>query len=102
VARIETGRQKGALRLRRLQAGDRISYRGIHRKVSDLLVNAKVPLWDRVNALAVADSEKVLAVLSPAGVFETDPTGEEPLYARLSAAQPPSAPSGGSGLVLPS
>ncbi|MCK9519614.1 MAG: tRNA lysidine(34) synthetase TilS [Dehalococcoidia bacterium] len=100
-ARVDTGRQKGALRLRRLVPGDRMRYHGLDRKVTDILANAKVPAWERVNAVAVADSEKVLTVVTADRAFETDPSGEEPLYLRLTGAQP-AAPGNGSRLVLPS
>lgn len=99
VARVDTGSQKGALRFRRLQPGDRMRYHGIYRKVSDIMSNEKLPAWERRNAVVVADSEKVLTVLTPSAAFESDPSGEKPLYVRLEPAKP--AGPGATRLVLP-
>lgn len=99
VAKIDTGNQKGALRFRRLQPGDRMRFRGIHRKVSDIMSNEKLPGWDRRNAVAIADSEKVLTVLTASAAFESDPVGDRPLYVRIEPAKP--AGPGAAKLVLP-
>lgn len=99
-ARIDISQQKGALRLRQVATGDRMTYHGIERKVSDVFANAKVPAWDRASAVAIADSARVLAVVSAAGTFETDSTGDDVFYLRLTTPQPPSAPA--ARLELPS
>lgn len=99
-ARIDVARRKGALRLRPLVTGDRMTHHGIERKVSDIFANAKVPAWDRAAAVAVADSARVLAVLAAGGTYEADSAGEDVLYARLTTPQPPSSPA--ARLELPS
>ena len=62
-------------------------FHGLERKVSDVLANARVPRWDRVSAVAVADGKWVHAVLSAAGVFEADRLGspDDALYVRLTS-----------------
>ncbi|MGE5597444.1 MAG: tRNA lysidine(34) synthetase TilS [Hyphomicrobiales bacterium] len=100
LAAIDTAGQKGALRGRQLQPGDRMIYHAIDRKVSDVLANAHVPSWNRLGALAIADSARVLAVLTSAGTFEADRSGggDDLLYVRVSPAQQQQPPR----LTLPS
>ncbi|MCC7362740.1 MAG: tRNA lysidine(34) synthetase TilS [Dehalococcoidia bacterium] len=91
VAAIDTSAQKGALRLRALAPGDRMTYHRIDRKVADVFANAKVPAWERIGAVAIADSARVHAVLTAAATFEADHSGsgEGLLYVRLGAAPRP-------------
>jgi tRNA(Ile)-lysidine synthase len=63
---------EGALRARPLEHGDRIRYHGIERKVADVFANAKLPSWERVGALAIADSVRVHAVLTANAAIEAD------------------------------
>jgi tRNA(Ile)-lysidine synthase len=85
VAAIPAEAVRGALRVRALRPGDRIRYRAIDRKVADLLSNEKVPVWDRRTAIAIADSERVVAVLTASGVFVADGSQDDALYVRAVA-----------------
>lgn len=87
TAAVATERVRGALRLRPLQPGDRMHYRGMARKVSDILSNAKVPAWERVGMVALADSAGVLALFGSAGVIGDREPGPDALYVRLEQAQ---------------
>lgn len=79
--------QRGALRIRSILPGDRIRYHGMHRKVSDLLANEKVPRWVRARAAVIADAVSVRAVLAATGAFEMDRDPDaDVLYVRLSLA----------------
>lgn len=105
VARIDTSSQKGALRIRGLAPGDRILYHRLVRKVADVLANAKVPAWERLGAVAVADGSRVHAVFTAAHTFEADhqPGVRTLLSVRLSPAAPaaPARREGPPGLALP-
>ena len=77
----------GALRIRPLQPGDRMAYHGIERKVADVFATERTPRWDRASSVALADRERVRAVISASGVFEADrPDEADLLYVRLSSA----------------
>jgi len=76
---------KGALRARPLQPGDRITWHGVERKVSDLLVNEKVPFWERPGMVAVADSAHLLGLFGATRTFVADMQGEPGLWVRLAA-----------------
>ncbi|MCC6960046.1 MAG: tRNA lysidine(34) synthetase TilS [Dehalococcoidia bacterium] len=52
----------GVLKARSLQPGDRMPIRGMNRKVADILVNEKVPAWERAGAVVLADSAGVVAL----------------------------------------
>ncbi len=80
---------RGALRARALQPGDRILFHGHHRKVQDLLVNEKVPAWERVGMVVVTDSTGVLAMFGATRTFTADFAGDAALWVRLSAIQQP-------------
>lgn len=77
---------RGALRARQLVAGERIRYHGIDRKVSDLLVNGKVPLWDRRDLVAIADADRVLGLIGPRTSFSADTEGEPALWVQVTPA----------------
>ena len=62
----------GVLKLRSLDLGDRIRFRGVNRKVSDLLVNEKVPSWERSGMVVVSDGEGVLALIGATTTFVRD------------------------------
>jgi tRNA(Ile)-lysidine synthase len=85
VARIDASALQGALRVRPLRPGDRIVFRGLERRVSDLLANAKVPTWERAQAVAIADSARVHAVLTASRVFDAAPTEDAAWFVQLSA-----------------
>jgi tRNA(Ile)-lysidine synthase len=80
--RVDASALKGALRVRPLVPGDRILYHGIERKVSDLLVNEKVPAWERLGLIAIADSERVHAVIGASKELGAD-VGDSVLYVRV-------------------
>ena len=77
---------RGALRARQVAAGDRIRYHGLDRKVSDLLVNEKVPLWDRRELVAIADADRVLGLIGPRTSFSADTEGEPALWVQVTPA----------------
>jgi tRNA(Ile)-lysidine synthase len=84
VAALATGAVRGALRARSLLPGDHLAWRGLRRKVSDLLVNEKVPAWERPGALVIADAEGPLAVFTARHVFAGG-RGTPDLWVRLAA-----------------
>jgi tRNA(Ile)-lysidine synthetase-like protein len=92
---VDGGALSGALRVRTLRPADRIAFRGTSRKVADVFANEKVPAWDRSAAIAIADGERVRAVLGPGVVFDAGIEGEDALYVRVTAATPPAE--GGAG-----
>lgn len=85
VLAVGEGAARGALRVRPLQPGDRITWHGMTRKVSDLLVNEKVPAWERVAIVALADSTRVLGLFTATRVFSADPAGAPALWVRLTS-----------------
>lgn len=82
LAVVDSSRLKGALRVRMLQAGDRTHYRGMARKVSDVLINAKVPAWERRGLIAIADSGGVVAIVGSTVDLGAVVTEAEALYVR--------------------
>ena len=63
--------------------------RGHHRKIQDLLVNEKVPTWERKGMVAVTDSSGVLALFGATRTFTADFEGGPGLWVRLSAIPQP-------------
>ncbi len=88
TAAVPTDAIEGALRLRALRPGDRLRYRGVRRKVSGVLKNARVPAWDRRELVAIAGREDVVALLGPNVAIADGRPGEDCYYFRL-APQPP-------------
>lgn len=88
---LTAGAAQGALRVRSLQPGDRITWRGVERKVSDLLVNEKVPAWERLGMVALADSGRLLGLFGATRTFVADMAGEPELWVRLAAIPQPRA-----------
>lgn len=87
VAAVDSKAVQGVLKLRSLAAGDRIELRGVTRKVSDLLVNEKVPAWERPGIVVLADLAGVVALFGARGTFVRD--GADPdLWVKLSAIAP--------------
>jgi tRNA(Ile)-lysidine synthase len=80
--RIDSSALQGALRVRPLVAGDRILYHGMERKVSDLLVNEKVPAWERLGLIAIADSERVHSIIGASKELGAEES-ESALYVRV-------------------
>ncbi|GMV85812.1 MAG: hypothetical protein AMXMBFR80_16670 [Dehalococcoidia bacterium] len=85
VLPLGEGAARGALRARPPKPGDRIRWHGMTRKVSDLLVNEKVPTWERPGIVALADSARVLGLFTATRVFPADAEGEPGLWVRLVA-----------------
>ncbi len=85
VIALAAGTAKGALRVRPLPPGERMIWRGVERKVSDLLVNEKVPIWERPGVVAVADSARLLGLFGATRTFVADMPGEPGLWVRLAA-----------------
>ncbi len=83
VVAIDVGGQKGALRARPVLPGDRIWYRGMERKLSDVLVNAKLPTWERQGMVAIADSRRVLGLFGATTAIGEAAPGEGTLHVRL-------------------
>lgn len=87
VAALDSGTIRGVLRLRSLAPGDRITFRGVRRKVSDLLGNEKIPAWERPSLIALVDAEGVIALFGARGTFVRDGAGAD-LWVKLSAIAP--------------
>jgi tRNA(Ile)-lysidine synthetase-like protein len=81
-ARVDASALRGALRVRPLQPGDRIVYHGLERKASDLLVNEKVPAWERLGLIAIADSHVVHAIIGASKELGA-PESESALYVKV-------------------
>ncbi len=81
VAPVPTDGLRGALRARQLQPGDRLRWRGLERKLSDLFVNEKVPAWERPGAIVIADAAGPVAVFTATRAFSAD--GTPGLWVRL-------------------
>ncbi|HUH13795.1 MAG TPA: tRNA lysidine(34) synthetase TilS [Longimicrobiales bacterium] len=82
VVTIDRERAKGVLRGRPLLPGDRMWRGGELRSVQKVLINAKVPRWERDGLVAVASGEAVAAVLgAPVGVNPVA-AAEQRLYLR--------------------
>jgi tRNA(Ile)-lysidine synthase len=54
---------RGVLRARSLQPGDRMVHHGVNRKCSDVLLQERVPRWERHGAVAITDADGVIGVL---------------------------------------
>lgn len=80
--RVDASALRGALRVRPLQPGDRIVYHGLERKASDLLVNEKVPAWERLGLIAIADSHVVHAIIGASKELGA-PESESALYVKV-------------------
>lgn len=86
---IASSAAHGALRIRPLTRGDRIQFRGYRRLVSDLLVNEKVPAWERRSAIAIADAEGPLAIVTAERAFLADDAAPDPdLWLRIVPLRP--------------
>ncbi len=86
TAVVSQGTLQGAIRVRALQTGDRMRYHGSSRKVSQVLADAKVPAWSRMGAVALADSEGVVALFTSAGVIADPASGDDALYIQVGPA----------------
>lgn len=62
----------GLVKLRSVLPGDTIRWHGKTRHVSDLLVNQKVPQWERPSIVALADGAGILALFGASGVYARD------------------------------
>jgi tRNA(Ile)-lysidine synthetase-like protein len=74
----------GALRVRQVRDGDRMMYRRIERKVTDVLSTARVPRWERPGIIAVADGSRLLALLGASRTVCEPHRTEDVLYVRVS------------------
>jgi len=93
TATVSPSGAKGALRIRPLQPGDRIRRPGGATKVKDILASKKVPRWEREGLLAIADSERVLALVGgPEKLAIRAAGGDDALYIRVTNIRPPSPP----------
>ncbi len=72
VVRIAASEAMRGLSLRTVRPGDRMQRHGHTRKVADLYSAERVPTWERSGAVAIANGERVLALLTASGVFEAD------------------------------
>jgi tRNA(Ile)-lysidine synthase len=77
------------LRLRTRRAGDRIALPGGTKKVSDLLIDAKVPRRDRDRTLLLCDAARVLWVAGVRQAAGTWPSGSVGVEARLRVVEAP-------------
>lgn len=84
VVAVDSAACAGALRVRPVEPGDRIAWHGMERKVSDLLINEKVPAWERTGMVAIADGKGVVALFGARHTFVRD-ASEPDLWIRLTA-----------------
>ncbi len=84
-ARVDGTALKGALRVRPLVPGDRICLNGMGRKVSDVLVNEKVPAWERLGLIAISDSTVVHALIGASKELGA-PESDDALYVKVDQA----------------
>lgn len=93
---VPADRIEGALRLRPLNPGDRMVYRGYRRKVSGILrKTARVPAWDRPGLVALAGREDVVAILGSNVAIADGCEGDDCYYFRLAPPPPPLRVDGG-------
>lgn len=85
VIAISDDGRAGALRARPLVPGERMLFRGARRKISDLLVDARVPVWERAGMVAISDSEHVLGIFGATQTLVADVAGAPGLWVRLTA-----------------
>ena len=85
VIAISDDGRAGALRARPLRPGERMLFRGARRKISDLLVDARVPVWERAGMVAISDSEHVLGIFGATQTLVADVAGAPGLWVRLTA-----------------
>jgi tRNA(Ile)-lysidine synthetase-like protein len=88
ICRLDRAKIEGALRARSVREGDRMPYRRIERKVSDICGAAHIPRWERAGMVAIADAGRVLALFSAGKVFDEPPQSEDAFYVRLVRADP--------------
>lgn len=89
VLAVEPGSYRGLLRVRPVGRGDRIRYHGHRPRVSDVLINQKVPRWDRPGAIAITDADGVVALVGAFGVIADVPADlDEALHLRVRPAAP--------------
>lgn len=88
VFTLAPGSYRGLLRIRPPQDGDRIRYHGMRRRVSDLFINRKIPRWERLGVIAIADADGVVALIGAFGIL-ADPVADldSALHIRITAAQ---------------
>ncbi|MGE0598364.1 MAG: tRNA lysidine(34) synthetase TilS [Dehalococcoidia bacterium] len=84
VVAVDSSACSGAFRVRPLEPGDRLLVNGLERKVSDLLINEKVPAWERVGTVVIADGNGVVALFGAKRSFVRDGLAPD-LWVRLSA-----------------
>ena len=92
AAAVPADRIEGALRLRPLAPGDRMRYRGYRRKVSGILKDARVPVWERHNLVALAGREDVVAVVGKTVAIGDGGEGDDCYCFRLAPPSPPAQP----------
>ena len=93
---VPADRIEGALRLRPLNPGDRMVFRGYRRKVSGILKKtARVPAWDRPGLVALAGREDVVAILGENVAIADGCEGDDCYYFRLAPPPPPLRVDGG-------
>lgn len=80
---IDVTRLRGVLRVRPLQPGDRVRRGRIAKKVSDVLVDEKVPVWERRKLVAFVDRDGVVALAGSEQLASQPVPTESALYVRV-------------------
>ncbi len=80
---VDPAAVRGVLRMRSLEAGDRMRHRGVVKKCSDVLLQERVPAWERPAALAVTDAQGVVGMLVAGRAIGPAAT-EDSLYVSIS------------------
>ncbi|GAB4328572.1 MAG: tRNA lysidine(34) synthetase TilS [Dehalococcoidia bacterium] len=81
---IDGARLNGVLRARPVRPGDRVRRGRLSKKVSDLLVDEKVPIWERRRLVAFADRDGIVALAGSERLPSRHVPPESALYVRVS------------------
>ena len=86
VASIDPTVLKGALRVRTASGADSMRVHGRDRSVSQVLAAARMPRWERMGIVAIADSGRAHALFTASGVLGDPGLGDNALHVRIQQA----------------
>ena len=79
-AEMGAGPFEGALRLRRIAKTDQMFFRGKYRKLKEIFLQLRVPIWDRQEMIVLADLKVVYAILSRDHCITENPSAARSFY----------------------
>jgi tRNA(Ile)-lysidine synthetase-like protein len=79
-AEMGAGPFEGALRLRRIVKTDQMFFRGKYRKLKEIFLQLRVPIWDRQEMIVLADLKVVYAILSRDHCITENPSAARSFY----------------------